>query len=81
VILQFAHTGGGAVDLNAIGISGLKIAIFLVGIGSLAYVVHKINFWFPKRLKWFFVKAKTTEANGLLSNQLSIMDRLLPLRR
>jgi Kef-type K+ transport system membrane component KefB len=72
VILQFAQTGGGAVDLNAIdwndiGISGLKIAIFLVGIGFLAYVVHKINIWFPKRLEWFFVKAKTKEATfGIL---------------
>jgi Kef-type K+ transport system membrane component KefB len=72
VILQFAQSGSGAIDMNAIdwnaiGISGLKIAIFLVGIGCLAYVVHKINIWFPKRLEWFFVKAKTKEATfGIL---------------
>jgi Kef-type K+ transport system membrane component KefB len=72
VILQFAQSGGGAIDMNtidwnAIGISGLKIAIFLVGIGFLAYLVHKINIWFPKRLEWFFVKAKTREATfGIL---------------
>lgn len=33
VILQFAETGGAAIDMNTIGISGLKMAIFLVGIG------------------------------------------------
>jgi Na+:H+ antiporter len=67
VILQFAHTGGAAININAIGVSGLKIAIFLVGIGFLAYLVNKINVWFPKRLEWFFVRAKTKEATfGIL---------------
>jgi Kef-type K+ transport system membrane component KefB len=72
VILQFAQSGGGAIDMNtidwnAIGISGLKMTIFLVGIGFLAYLVHKINIWFPKRLEWFFVRAKTKEATfGIL---------------
>jgi Kef-type K+ transport system membrane component KefB len=67
VILQFAETGGEAIDVNALGISGLKMTIFLVGIGFLAYLVYKINIWFPKRLEWFFVKAKTREATfGIL---------------
>jgi Kef-type K+ transport system membrane component KefB len=67
LILQFAETNGSAIDINSLGISGLKMTIFLVGIGFLAYLVYKINIWFPKRLEWFFAKAKTREASfGIL---------------
>ena len=62
VIIQFAHTDDSHISINAIGLSGLKITIFLAGIALLAYIVHKINIWFPQRLEWFFVKAKTREA-------------------
>jgi Kef-type K+ transport system membrane component KefB len=62
VILQFSQTGASHIDITSIGVSGLKIAIFLAGIAFLAYIVHKINIWFPQRLEWFFVKAKTREA-------------------
>jgi Kef-type K+ transport system membrane component KefB len=66
-ILQFAEAGSMAIDMNAVGISGLKITIFIVGIGFLAYLVHKLNTWFPKGVEWFFVKAKTREATfGIL---------------
>ena len=62
VILQFSQAGASYIDITSIGVSGLKIAIFLAGIAFLAYIVHKINIWFPQRLEWFFVKAKTREA-------------------
>jgi Kef-type K+ transport system membrane component KefB len=62
VILQFSQAGASHIDITSIGVSGLKIAIFLAGIAFLAYIVHKINIWFPQRLEWFFVKAKTREA-------------------
>ena len=50
------------IDYGALGISSLKMALFLVGIGSLALVVHKFNDWFPKKVEWFFAKARTREA-------------------
>jgi Kef-type K+ transport system membrane component KefB len=50
-ILQFAEAGSTAIDMNALGISGLKITIFIVGIGFLAYLVHKLNAWFPKGIE------------------------------
>ena len=62
IILQFSQTGASHIDITSMGVSGLKIAIFLDGIAFLAYIVHKINIWFPQRLEWFFVKAKTREA-------------------
>jgi len=63
VILQISQTGGShMISINSLGVSGLKITIFLAGIALLAYIVHKINIWFPQRLEWFFVKAKTREA-------------------
>jgi Na+:H+ antiporter len=65
VILQFHQAGVvdfSQINYSALGVSGLKMAIFLAGIGFLAFMVHRINIWFPKRVEWFFAKAKTREA-------------------
>jgi Kef-type K+ transport system membrane component KefB len=65
VILQLSKsgvTGIHNINMNTIGVSAIEITVFLAAIAFLAYIVHKINIWFPQRLKWFFVKAKTREA-------------------
>jgi Na+:H+ antiporter len=65
VILQLSKTGVTGIhniNMNAIGVSAIEITVFLTAIAFLAYIVHKINLWFPQRLEWFFVKAKTREA-------------------
>jgi Kef-type K+ transport system membrane component KefB len=65
VILQLSKsgvTGIHNINMNIIGVSAIEITVFLAAIAFLAYIVHKINIWFPQRLEWFFVKAKTREA-------------------
>jgi Kef-type K+ transport system membrane component KefB len=65
VILQLSKsgvTGIHNINMNTIGVSAIEITVFLAAIAFLAYIVHKINIWFPQRLEWFFVKAKTREA-------------------
>ena len=64
VILQLSKSGvtGIHINMNTIGVSAIEITVFLAAIAFLAYIVHKINIWFPQRLEWFFVKAKTREA-------------------
>jgi Kef-type K+ transport system membrane component KefB len=65
VILQLSKSGTGIhnnINMNIIGVSAIEITVFLAAIAFLAYIVHKINIWFPQRLEWFFVKAKTREA-------------------
>ena len=64
VILQLSKSGTGIhnINMNTIGVSAIEITVFLAAIAFLAYIVHKINYWFPQRLEWFFVKAKTREA-------------------
>jgi len=65
VILQLSKTGVTGIhniNMNAIGVSAIEITVFLTAIAFLAYIIHKINLWFPQRLEWFFVKAKTREA-------------------
>jgi Kef-type K+ transport system membrane component KefB len=65
VILQLSKSGVMGIhniNMNTIGVSAIEITVFLAAIAFLAYIVHKINIWFPQRLEWFFVKAKTREA-------------------
>lgn len=64
VILQLSKSDvtGIHINMNTTGVSAIEITVFLAAIAFLAYIVHKINIWFPQRLEWFFVKAKTREA-------------------
>ena len=80
VILQLSKSGTGIhnINMNTIGVSAIEITVFLAAIAFLAYIVHKINIWFPQRLEWFFVKAKTREAIFGILIIVAITISLLP---
>lgn len=62
VIVGLYQSGNTGIDYTEIGISVVKITVFLVGVIGLAYLVYNLKKWFPNRLESFFVKAKTREA-------------------
>ena len=62
IILQLHVSDGTSFDFDEIGVSILHISAYLVGIAFLAFVVYRIDHWFPKRFELFFEKAKTHEA-------------------
>lgn len=62
VILQLNVTEGLSFDFEAVGISIIKMTVFLVGIAFLAFIVYKIDNLIPKKFELFFEKTKTSEA-------------------
>lgn len=62
IILQLHAGGQTALDFGELGISLTEMIGYLVGVAFLAYVIYKINRWFPNKLESFFAKAKTREA-------------------
>ena len=62
IILQLSVADNLTFNFEEIGISIFKISAYLIGISFLAFIVYRIDNWFPKRFELFFEKAKTHEA-------------------
>ena len=62
IILQLHVTDDSSFNFEEIGISIFQITGYLIGITFLAFIVYRIDKWFPKRFELFFEKTKTSEA-------------------
>ena len=62
IILQLHAADHASFNFEELGISIFQISAYLIGITFLAFIVYRIDNWFPKRFELFFEKAKTHEA-------------------
>ncbi|WP_428326644.1 cation:proton antiporter [Nitrosopumilus sp.] len=62
IILQLHAADHASFNFEELGISIFQISVYLIGITFLAFIVYRIDNWFPKRFELFFEKAKTHEA-------------------